>query len=151
MKKLLTLLVMLAVLGMCAPSYGYLLVYKLSSTMKVIDYASDSSGNLPVKGYLAVDIVDEDGSLDDATMVLYGKDGDGDKIYFVQEYDTDGFDMDWYEAGNYLGVDIWNDADEPFDYEIVLTGDLKNKNVGFGSGSADRRIAPNILKGTMVS
>jgi hypothetical protein len=151
MKRVLTLLVVLAVLGMCAPSYGYFLIYKLTSTMRVIDYTTDSSGNLPVKGYLVVDISDEDGDLLDANMVFYGKDDNGDKTYFVQEYDTDGFDMDWDVAGDYLGVDIWNDNEEPFDYELTLTGVLKNKNVGFGNGSADRRSAPNNLKGTMVS
>ena len=151
MKRLLTLLVVLAVLGMCAPSYGYILVYKFNSTLKVLDYASESSVNLPVKGYLAVDIDDEDGDLDYATMVLYGKDGDGDKTYFVQYYDEDGFDMDWEETGDYIGVDIWNGNDAPFDYEIILNGVLKNKNVGFGNGSVDRRTAPNTLNGTMVS
>ena len=151
MKRLLALLVVLAVLGMCAPSYGYLLVYKLSSTMKVVDYTTDSSGNLPVKGYLAVDIDDVDGDLLDATMVFYGKDDNGDKTYFAQEFETDGFDMNWDEVGDYIGVDIWNYSEEPFDYEIMLTGTLQNKNVGFGNSSADRRIAPNTLKGTMVS
>jgi hypothetical protein len=151
MKRVLTLLVVLAVLGMCAPSYGYILVYKFNSTLKVLDYASESSGNLPVKGYLAVDIDDEDGDLDDATMVLYGKDDDGDKTYFMQDLDEDGFDMNWDVVGDYIGVDVWNYEEDPFEYEIMLTGTLSNKNVGFGSGTLDRELAPNILKGTMVS
>jgi len=153
MKRVLTLLVVLAVLGMCAPSYGYILVYKLNSTVKVVDDTSETAMSIPVKGYLAVDLSDEDESLNDATMVFYGKDGSDNKIYFMQELNTDGFDMDWSLIGisDYIGVDVWNSNESPFDYEIILTGVQNNKNVGFGNGTLDRRTAPNILKGTMVS
>ena len=53
---------MLAVLGMCSPSYGYILVYKFNSTVKVVDDTSETAMSIPVKGYLAVDLSDEDES-----------------------------------------------------------------------------------------
>jgi hypothetical protein len=147
MRKLLTLFVMLAVLGVCAPSYGYLLIYNVSSTFKGVDSDANSAENVPIKGFLVLDMNDPNETLDDAEMVLYGKDADKAKVYFVETFGGDA-GIDWTVEGDFVTVDL-EDSSDPFDYEMRLTGKIADKNVGLGAD--DKKGVANSLKGTIVS
>jgi len=147
MRKLLTLFVMLAVLGVCAPSYGYLLIYQVSSTFKGVDTDANSAENVPIKGFLVLDMDDTDQTLNDAQLVLYGKDADKDKVYFVETFGGSA-GIDWTVEGDFVTVDL-GDSSDPFDYEMILTGKITDKNVGLGAD--DKKGVANSLKGTIVS
>ena len=147
MKKLLEVFVVLAVLAVCAPSNGYILVYKLTSTVKAVDADVNSLGNVKVKGYLALDIDDVEEIVADAQMVIYGVDGDANKIYYVENFQGVA-DAIWTEEGDYLTFNLTNHRD-PFYYDIVLTGKIKEKDVGFGGD--DMRSTSSSLKGVMTS
>jgi len=58
MKRLLALFIMLAVLGMCAPSYGYILIYKAQIYGKALDLDNTSIEYGKVKAYVVVAIAD---------------------------------------------------------------------------------------------
>ena len=61
MKRLLALFVLLAVLGMCAPSYGYILIYKAQMYGKVLNFDDSAIEYGKVKAFLVlqVDIVED--------------------------------------------------------------------------------------------
>jgi len=59
MKKLLALFVLLAVLGLCMPSYGYVLIYKLQIYGKAVDLTDDAVSSVEygkVKAYMVLEI-----------------------------------------------------------------------------------------------
>jgi hypothetical protein len=147
MRKLLTLFVMLMVLGLCAPSYGYLLIYNVSSTFKGVDSEANSVENVPIKGFLVLDMNDPNETLTEAQMVLYGKDADKAKVYFVETFGGDA-GIDWTVEGDFVTVDL-GDSSDPFDYEMMLTGKIVDKNVGLGAD--DKKGVVNSLKGAIVA
>ncbi len=147
MRRLLVLLVTMGVLGVCAPSYGYILVYKLSSKVKAVYEDANALGGIKVKGYLALSIADGTEAADDMQMVLYGYDVLGNKIYYVENFEGNA-DLLWTEEGAYVTLYITNHR-EQFYYDIWLTGTIKEKDVGFGAD--DLRSAPGSLKGSFAS
>jgi hypothetical protein len=56
MKRLLALLVVLAVLGICAPSYGYILIYKAQIYGKALNFDDGSMDYGKVKAFLVLAI-----------------------------------------------------------------------------------------------
>ena len=56
MRKLLGLVVLLVILSVCVPSYGYFLIYNVSTTVKGADYATDLKTTIPLKGYLVLNL-----------------------------------------------------------------------------------------------
>ena len=151
MKKLLALLVMVVVLGVCAPSYGYILVYKVTGKVKAFEWNEPSYGNVAVKGFLVIDIQDtgddEDNDANNARLVLYGKDADGDLVYFNDAL-GDGGNIEWFTTGEFVGLEVW-DSVSPFEYEFTMTGKVKLADVGFGV--EDKRLVSSSLKGTLGS
>jgi hypothetical protein len=147
MRRLLTLLVVLAILGVCAPSYGYILVYKLTGTIKAVEWNDGIITNVSVKGYAAVDINDVNEAVDGAEMVLYGKDTNKNLKYYDDTLGG-GERANLDTTGDVIGVDIWN-YEDPFTYEFTLIGKVKDADVGFGT--SDKRTAASSLTGSFNS
>jgi len=147
MKKLLGLTVVLAVLGVCAPSYGYILVYKITGGMKAVDWNSEKIINVSVKGYAAIDINDSN-VVTNKQMVLYGKDASGKLKYYEDSLDTDYAGAYFDATGGVVEVDIW-DYNSPFDYEFMMTGKVKATDVGLGA--SNKKFAASSLSGSLVT
>jgi len=147
MKKLIALLVVLALLTICSASQGYILVYKMTSTVKCVYEDVNTVGNVKIKGVLAVDIDDSSQTAVDMQMVLYGKNVDANLIYYVEDFSGNA-DLAWVEEGAYLTLYLTNHR-EQFYYDVWLTGKIKQKNVGLGDD--DLKNAPSSLKGSWAS
>jgi hypothetical protein len=147
MKRLLTMAVIFALLAVCSASDAYTLVYKLSSPLKTVETNTDVAANFKVSGFLAMDIDDDLETVGDARMVIYGKDGDANLIYYIEDF-SGGASIDWTEEGAYLTLEI-TITHAIFNYDLRFTGKVKEKDVGFGSDVNDLRSAPPSLKGSM--
>ncbi len=147
-------MVALAVLGVCVPSYGYILVYKIAGGMKAQDWGSDKLINVSAKGYLAMDINDSD-KVTDANMVLYGKGVSGNLIYYVDDFNNSDpnityDDIYWGNPGTKtVMLDVWkeNYVSPRFSREFMMTGILKSTNVGLDT----KKMAASSLKGSLVA
>ncbi|MGD0553161.1 MAG: hypothetical protein ABSB25_11010 [Sedimentisphaerales bacterium] len=149
MRKLLGLTVVLAVLGVCAPSYGYILVYKVTGAMKAVDWNSEKIVSVSVKGCLAMDINDSE-EVNDAQMVLDGKNANGALVYYkdlLSDPNGNG-GARWDTTGGVVGLAVW-DYNSPFDYEFLMTGNVKATDVGLGASI--KKSAASSLKGTLDS
>jgi hypothetical protein len=87
MKTLKVWMVVTVMLAICAPSFGYVLVYNTISRIKAIDSVAETITRVAVRGYLVLDINDANGDVNDAYWLLYGKDNYGDKVYTVEGLD----------------------------------------------------------------
>jgi len=78
MKKLVMLL---AVLALCMPAYGEILVYKVSGRAKGIDIDDQVMGTAKFRGYHVVDVnFNGEPNIEDDVLIVYGRDENGDKI-----------------------------------------------------------------------
>ena len=149
MRKLLGLTVVLAALGVCAPSYGYILVYKVTGGMKAVEWnVQKKIISVSVKGYAAIDINDSNGAVNDKQMVLYGKDASGNLKYYEDSLDEDHAGVDLYQIANVVELDVW-DYNSPFYYDFVMTGNVKLTDVGLGASS--KKLAASSLSGSLVT
>ena len=147
MRKLLGLTVVLAALGVCAPSYGYILVYKVTGGMKAVEWnVQKKIISVSVKGYAAIDIDDSNGAVNDKQMVLYGKDASGNLKYYEDSLDEDRAGVDLYQTANVVEVDIW-DYNSPFYYDFVMTGNVKLTDVG----ASNKELAASSLSGSLIT
>ena len=87
MKTLKVWMVVTVMLAVCAPSFGYVLVYNTLSRVKAVDSVAETITRVAVRGYLVLDINDANGDVNDAYWLLYGKDNYGDKVYTVEGLD----------------------------------------------------------------
>jgi hypothetical protein len=141
MKRLVVLLTMLAVFGLCAPSYGYILVYNVTSTMKAVDTAIEELLTMPVKGYLVLDYNETDDEVTDSSLVLYGKVG-SEKLFVTV---TDVVD-NYTESGDYRIAEL-SITSNPGNHDTTkVVGKEKEKDIGL---SEDEFIATS-LKGYVV-
>jgi len=105
MKTLAKLVMVLAVLALCLPAYGDVLVYKISIKASGFDINAGEAGKVKARGYLVVDfdltvladMQSGDSEELDAELVLYGKEG-GYKWRKTVVVDT--FDITFVEVGN---------------------------------------------------
>jgi hypothetical protein len=148
MRRLLALFVLSAVFGFCAPSYGYILAYKVTGKVKAVEWNVQKIISVSVKGYLAVDINYADLSISNAEMVLYGKNAAGGLIYFDETFCTLNSGINWSITGDVVGLDVW-DYDDPFDFEFTMIGKVKSVDVGFGV--ATKETAASSLTGSLGS
>jgi hypothetical protein len=147
MRKLVGLVVVLAAFGFCAPSYGYILVYKVTGGMKAVEWnVQKKIINVSVKGYAAIDINDSNGAVDDKQMVIYGKDASGNLKYYVDSFDKDHAKVALYQIASVVELDIW-DYNSPFYYDFVMTGNVKATDIGTGS----KQLAASSLSGSLVT
>jgi hypothetical protein len=143
MKRLLALFIMLAVLGMCAPSYGYILIYKVQMYGKAANLDDDSISYGKVKAYLVLSIADEeeppepyletlqisDGcdGIVDANVIFYDR-YKGPKFQFIDDSASVEFQMSPESDGKCAIVGI----DSDYGYQCNLVGNLKATNIGLG-------------------
>jgi hypothetical protein len=142
MRKLLALFVMLAALGACAPSYGFILVHKVTIRYKTLAIDYDAIAKGTVKGFLVVNIDDsgEPAVIDAAGFVLYGK-VEGEKHY--ESLDI----TDYTELTGSEGIAaITIGAEGGTDYRVNVFGKLKETNVGL----SDKKRIPTGLSGGML-
>ncbi len=145
MRRLLVLLAVLGVLGVCAPSYGYILVYKLSTTVKAVDTSVDAAEVIKLKGYLVVDYNETLDEVNDAEVVMYGKDQDDTLACFWLDDDED-LAID-YEIDNINAWVGFRQGGNRSGIEVLLTGAMKVKDIGLDD--EDKSI-PGTLKGTLI-
>jgi hypothetical protein len=149
---------MTALLWMCSASFGYFLIYNLSTTVNGVDYETEQKVSVPLKGYLILRLNDSNEILD-ANLILYGRGTHTpkNKVY-VQLNNLESSDsncLEWDigtpggERGNFVCSNFWTYANKssPFDFEWLLTGKKSLKDVGYLAGN--RRVASS-LKGVFV-
>jgi hypothetical protein len=147
---------MLTLLWMCSASFGYFLVYNVSTTVKGADYETGMKASAPFKGYLVLRLNDSD-ELQDANLILYGNDANTpkNKVYVQLNRfgSSDSNCLKWNigtpggEQSNLVSSNFWTYANKssPFDFEWIVTGQKSVKNVG----SIDRKVASS-LKGVFM-
>ncbi len=152
MKKLMALSLVLAVFVLCAPSFGYILIYKVSGKIKGVDwnYENPPAASVSIKGYLAfnIDIIDYVETITEAQIVIYGKDRGSYPVYYIDNLTDPNKTALWNDAGIITALDIL-DSDGDFNYEFTMTGKVKDIDVGFGWD--DTRPAAKSLKGVLTS
>jgi|WetSurSiteA1Bulk_404760.scaffolds.fasta_scaffold73923_1 hypothetical protein len=148
MRRLLGLAVLFVVLYMCVPSYGYFLIYNISTTVKGADDATGKTVTIPMKGTLVMNIDDSCDTLVDANLILYGKNASGQKVYVQLNYsDSDKFLRGgiWY-VGNSMFIDFRGEP--PFGFEILLQGKSSLKDIGKGTGN--KKSVPSSMNGVAM-
>jgi hypothetical protein len=144
MRKLLALFVMLAVLGVCAQSYGFLVVYNVSFSVKCVD--GETAKTIPMKAYMVMEYDPSHENLTDVNLIMYGRDSDRHKVYVVlNEYDSNDFiDASSNVQGDYFIVEL--DSSDPFDFNWLIIGKRKATNIGLD----DREDVAGTLKGVIT-
>jgi hypothetical protein len=150
MKRLLMVSIIIAMLAVCAPSNAYILVYKLGSTIKTVETDANLMMNFKINGYMALDINDVEETVADSLMVIYGKDVNTTNMYYIEDFSHGSTKIHWTEEGAYVTFEMENPF-SIFDYDLRLTGKLKEKNVGFGSDANELRSAASSLSGSMIA
>lgn len=160
MKRLSALFVVLVMLGICAPSYGYFLIYKLSGTVRGIIYnpldtikgVDDTNRvTIPFKGLLvmniALDEVNDTNTLVDANLIIYGRDVNDHKVYVqLNASDSNGFLSPFIlERGNKRHFYELN-GNSPFDFNSFMMGTARSVDIGL----AKRIILATSLRGTIT-
>jgi hypothetical protein len=147
MKMVSVLLVALVILGICTSSYGYFLVYNLSGTVRGTDGTVDIRNvTISFRSYLVMTFDDDTNSLDDANLIIYGRDPNNQKVYVqLNTSDSNAF-LDssiWYrDVKNFYELN----GESPFDFRIVVQGNVKSTNIGL-TGKKD---VASSLKGVLT-
>jgi hypothetical protein len=144
MRKFRAVLITLAILAVCTPSYGVIVTYKMDMPVRAVD--SDTNNTLikvNAKAFLVMDITEtEEGVFDvDANLIIYGKEPDKDKVFAVLSTNdgNDFLNIDVWEEGEIFVVDFWSDNCN-FNFEGIMLG--KEKTAKFNLGlQADNDIA----------
>jgi hypothetical protein len=85
MRTLKVSMIVLVMLAVCAPSFGYVLVYNTISRVKAVDNDTSSLANLSVRGYMIMDFNDTTGDFNEAQWLTYGRDITATKIYTLPD------------------------------------------------------------------
>jgi hypothetical protein len=154
MKKLLAMLVLLMLLGLCVPSFGnYVLIYRCIISGKALNVDENTLSSGKMKAFLVIEIDDgcEPGDyafIGDASLVLYDR-VPGPKYYAELDNDEGPLEVSLTltpEPGNedLAAIELWQE--EGTYWCAMLTGKLKVVDVGLGGKS----VAPTSLSGRMV-
>jgi hypothetical protein len=150
MKKLMAaVLVMIVMSWLCSTSFGFLFLYKVSTTVKGADDNTGLKVMIPLKGYLLLNLDDTDGEFVDANLLLYGKDTVGAKKYVQIDYASGSGDLEadvWY-IGDFAFIDIWA-TEGPFSFEMFFSGKEALKDIGLGSD--DKKEVASSIKGVTI-
>jgi hypothetical protein len=148
MKRLSVLFAVLAIFAICTPSYGYFLVYDLYGSIKGTEWLVDiHKETISFDGYLVMNFNNDTNTFEDANLLLNGKDPNDHKVYIqLNASDSNGF-LDpniWYrDVRNFYELK----TRPPFDFRIVVRGDVKNKDIGL----ADNKRIASSMKGVITS
>jgi hypothetical protein len=128
MKTLKMWVVITVMLAVCAPSFGYILVYNAVNRVKAIDNDSSIIVGVSVKGYLIMDINGTTGDVCDSYWLVYGKDSTATKVYTV----------DWPNPqltvyGRYQSVSTDGTGGGWSGWMVTVIGKMMSKDIGLGS------------------
>jgi hypothetical protein len=151
MRRISAALVVLVMLAMCALSFGnYFLIYNVSATVNGADDDTGVKTTVPMKGYLVVNLTDDDGDFVDANLILYGNDSSTpkkQKVYVVLNYNSDEFlDVESRVIGDFAFMDITGSG--PFNFEMLISGKQTLKDIG--KGTLDKKNVPSSIKGNLI-
>lgn len=148
MKTLVKLVILLAVLAICMPVEGEILIYK--KTVKCWDAIEDEPWDVEeftIRGYLVLDVnhVNGDVIVEASAQVEYWKDDDGNKWWDVNE---ENFYVIRVENDEVEWVLAEADTDPNQQGEItMLKGKARDMNVGFRNNN--KREVPRRLSGEL--
>ncbi|MGA2094051.1 MAG: hypothetical protein ABSH16_11710 [Sedimentisphaerales bacterium] len=137
MKKLLMVGLMMVVLGITAQANAYVLVYNLFGMVQAVDTAANGQVTQLLSGYIVLNINETDGTVDDSSIILYGRQGWRSRFYTVAD-DI----VNFTTYGNFVTLIADNGQGD----RIILTGRLRGANIG---ASARQRVA-DPLSGAMT-
>jgi hypothetical protein len=146
MRRLLGLVVLFVVLCVSVPSYGYFLIYNLSSTVKGVNNTTPVS--ISWKAYLVLSFDNSDNGVD-ANMIMYGKDSNNVKVYVQLNYSDSAhlFDSDsFWQKGASQAFNFYSESDHPFDFVGFVIGKSKATNIGL----LNTKNIANSMTGTMI-
>jgi hypothetical protein len=130
--------VILAMLAVSAPSFGYVLVYNVLNRIKAVDSAAETLVGTAVRGYLLLDINDANGDVNDSYWLIYGKDTSKAKVYTWS-----GLDPDLSVSGRYESIYL-----ETGDgWTSTVVGKITNKDIGLAAG---KRAVAYTMSGNFV-
>jgi len=129
--------VVLAMLAVTAPSFGYILVYNAFGRIKAVDSETDTLVGVAMRGYLIMDINDTDGEVNDIYWLTYGKDSEGTKVYTLAVPD-----LQLSVNGKYQT--IYMNIDEG--WFVTILGKQAAKNIGL----ADRELVAYTMSGNFI-
>jgi hypothetical protein len=121
MNKLRVWILVLVMLSVSAPSFGYVLVYKTYGRLKAVNSEANSLAGVPIRGYLIMDLNETNGEVNDVYWVTYGKDTEGTKVYTLSVPD-----LQLQVCGRYQSV--YMNIDEG--WFVTIIGRQTYKNVG---------------------
>ncbi|MGA2092506.1 MAG: hypothetical protein ABSH16_03735 [Sedimentisphaerales bacterium] len=128
MKTLKVWVIVIVMLAVSVPSFGYILVYNTFGRIRAVDSITNTLAGVMLRGYLVLDINDNNAVVDDFDWICYGKDGEGDKVYMYNTPDDLQIEVD----GRYETLYI----DVPSGWQATLFGRITNRNIGLGSKQA---------------
>ncbi len=137
MKKLLVAGLMTAVLSITAQANAYVLVYNLFGNVQAVDTAANEQVTQLLSGYIVMNINETDGTVDDSSVILYGRQGWRNRYYTIDDNI-----VSFSTYGDYVTLV----ADNGQGNLIILTGRLRGTNI---SASTRQQVAGS-LSGAMT-
>jgi hypothetical protein len=122
MRMLKVWVVVLAMLAVSAPSFGYVLVYNVISRIRAVENYAGSMVGLAVRGYLIMDFNDTTGDFNEAEWLTFGTDSERTKVYTGP--DDPQAEVAIYN--NYQTVSMLT----PDGWVIMVVGKITNKAIG---------------------
>jgi hypothetical protein len=114
-------MVIAVMLAVCAPSFGYVLVYNVISRVRAVDSDTESIAGIAVRGYLVMDFNDTTGDFNEAGLITYGKDLDKTKVYTLP--DDPGANL--AVNGRYQSVSMLTGEG----WQIIVVGKITNRYI----------------------
>jgi hypothetical protein len=135
MRTLKLWMIIVVMLAVCAPSFGYVLVYNVISRVKAVTDI-DSLVGVAVRGYLVLDI-NESGDVNECYWMTYGKDSTGAKVYTSESPDPILSVNGRYQTFSMDTGDGWS---------VIVLGKITSKNIGL----ADKQAIAYTMAGNFV-
>jgi hypothetical protein len=124
MKTLKVWAIVIVMLAVSVPSFGYILIYKTYERTKAIDSEASILVGKAVRGYLIMDINDNDGDINDSYWLTYGKDEEDAKVYTLSVPDLQREISGKYQT-LYLNIDEG--------WYVSALGKMSSKNIGLAA------------------
>jgi len=138
MKTLKVWIVVLAMLAVSAPSFGYVLVYNVVSRINAVDSIANSLVGAAAKSYLFMDINEVDGEVNDSYWLIYGKDGDGTKTYILEEPYLDSLVCGKYQSIHFETVEGG--------WSVTVIGKVMSKSIG----TTNKKLVAYAMSGNLI-
>jgi hypothetical protein len=150
MKTLAKLVMLLAVLTICTPAKGEILIY--SKTMNCFEATEMSTNVWDVydgvrKGFLIIDVEydqNEVAGINQAVQIEFWKDKEGK--WFLLDNHKFGYERIIFDGDVYLVLEESHTINEI--YFLMLRGKTKNENIGLGRDA--KREIPRLLEGPII-